>query len=116
MTFVLELVEKCSYMASFGELPALLLLSRAPIRMLKFWNRIRMLKETTLDNVAYKKNISMNTNWCQNIQDLNAKYSLHRREHEAKSFSSLVKKEIRSDFIRYLESRIGNPDIEKKTY
>ena len=102
-------------MTSFGESAAIPLLSRAHIHMLKFWDRIKNMDASTLVNMAYRENISMNTNWCKTIQVLNAKYNFHSRQYESKDFPAMVKKEIKSDFIRHWKSRISNPEIEKKT-
>ena len=112
--FILGVGKHCPNMSIFGESAALPLLTRAHIHMLKFWDRIRNMAEHTLVNMAYRENILMNTNWCKTIQILNAKYNLHSRQNEPKDFPSMVKKIIKSDFIRYWKSRISNPELEKK--
>ena len=112
--FILGVGKQCLNMSIFGESAALPLLTRAHIHMLKFWDRIKNMTENTLVNMAYRENILMNTNWCQTIQILNAKYELHSRQFEPKDFPSLVKKVIKLDFTRHWKSRITNPDLEKK--
>ena len=114
--FILGVGKNCPNMTIFGESAAIPLLSRAHIHMLKFWDRIKNMDASTLVNMAYRENISMDTNWCKTIQVLNAKYSLHSRQYESKDFPALVKKEIKSDFVRLWKSRISNPEIEKKLH
>lgn len=41
-------------------------------------------------------------------------HTMNSREYEPKDFPALVKKEIKSDFIRHWKARISNPQIEKK--
>ena len=114
--FILGVGKHCPNMTIFGESAAIPLQSRAHIHMLKFWDRIKNMDASTLVNMAYRENISMDTNWCKTIQVLNAKYSLHSRQYESKDFPALVKKEIKSDFVRLWKSRISNPEIEKKLH
>ena len=104
----------CPNMSIFGESAALPLLTRAHIHMMKFWNRIKDMNQDTLVNMAYRENLSMNSNWCKTIQTLNSIYGLHSRQLDPKDFPSVVKKTIKTDFIEFWKSRILNPEIEKK--
>ena len=112
--FVMGVGKYCPNMAIFGESAAIPLLTRAQIHLMKFWDRIKNMEVDTLVNLAYRENLTMNSNWCKTVQTLNSIYNLHAREHEPKDFPSMVKKLIKNDFISYWKSRISNPSVEKK--
>jgi hypothetical protein len=112
--FILGVGKYCPNMSIFGESAKIPFLARAHIHMLKFWHRIRDMDEITLVNMAYRENVSMNSNWCRTIQVLNATYNLHATHIDPTEFPDKVKKVIFHDFTEYWKTRITNPAIEKK--
>ena len=112
--FILGLGKQTPNMAVFGEAAVLPLLLRAHIAMLKFWNRIKNMEDTTLVKLAYKENLETNSTWCKSIQILNTSFNLHTRDWSPVEFPNAVKKKIKSDFTAHWKARIGNPEVEKK--
>ena len=112
--FILGVGKQTPNMAVLGEAATLPLLLRAPIIMLRFWDRIRNMEDNTLVKLAYKENLQRNSTWCKTIQALNTTFQLHKRNWTELEFPNAVKKEIRSNFIQHWKNRIQDRGTEKK--
>ena len=94
LKFSLGVKKQCPTLAVLGETAEIPLSLTGYTRMLSYWDRTKELEDTTLVKKAYMENIDMNTNWCQTIQILNAKFNLHTRE--VTNFPLTAKKTIKT--------------------
>ena len=112
--FILVVIKICPTMAVLGEAACLPLTWNGYLSILKFWDRIRRMDNTTLVNKAYHDNLEMNTEWCQTIQILNASQGLNSKTYTALRFPSEAKKTMTYNFIDYWKTRIADRSTEKK--
>ena len=100
----------------FGEIAEHPLQHKGHLAMLKFWNRIRDMEEDTLVKKAYQENITMNTNWCQTIQVLNASLRLNQGDQGGNKFDSISKQSMKHFFRTFWRSEIDKQPPRLKFY
>ena len=103
-------------LAVLGEIADIPLYHRAMLSMLQYWNRIRDMDENTLIKKAYLANLSMNSNWYQTIQTLNATLSLNQNDYMGHDYSRLAKTQIRDSFSSYWKEEIDKQPPRLKFY
>ena len=103
-------------LAVLGEIADIPLYHRALLTMLKYWNRVRDMDEDTLIKKAYHVNLTMNSNWCQTIQTLNATLSLNQSNPIGFNYSRLAKTKIWDSFTTYWREEIDKQPPRLKFY
>ena len=93
-------------LAVLGEIADIPLNHKATLTMMKYWNRIRDMDETSLVKKAYLMNLTMNSNWCQTIQTLNATLELNINNPTGSDYTRLAKNKISDTFITYWREEI----------
>lgn len=107
--FILGVSKQCPTTAILGEVDELPLQLTAYMNMIKYWNRLRLMKDDTLVKIAYNESLSMNTNWCKTIQALNATFKLNVSNNlQGTKLFTLAKKNITKYFHQNWKKGITN--------
>ena len=115
LKFALGVKKQCPTLAVLGETAETPLSLTGYSRMASYWDRTKDMEDSTLVKKAYLENISTNSNWCQTIQHLNAKFNLHARE--TTNYPLTAKKAIRESFIQHWRHAVdSNQDGKLKFY
>ena len=104
-------------LAVLGEIAEIPLYHKAILSMLKYWNRIRDMDDDTLIKKAYLVNLTMNSNWCQTIQTLNATLLLlNENNPTGHDYCQLAKSHIKGSFSVYWREEIDKQPPRLKFY
>ena len=106
LKFIVGVNRSCPNLAVFGDTGNIPLQLRGYTLMLKYWDRLRDMDDSTLAKKAYLENIAENSNWAKTIQLLNVKLGLHENPLVGNRFGAAVKINMTTEYTNFWKTSI----------